>query len=342
MLLNISDLKIDYPSTGGTVHAVDGVSFSVAKGEIFVILGESGSGKSSLGLAIPGLVGRSRGILKSGSIRFNDKELVGLAESELREVRGKEIAMIFQNARASLNPVRKIGDQLIETLRSSDRSVSLKAATARSVELLRLVGIPDPRSRLDAYPHQLSGGMCQRIMIALGIALNPSLLVADEPTSALDVTVKVQVLQLLKQLVADLGMAIVLVTHDLGVARALADRVGVMYAGQLVEIGRSKDVLSAPTMPYTQALFGSLPRLRGKRMDRLPAIHSKAPNLVTPPSGCRFASRCRHAADACSAPPPFFDVGEGRLVRCFFPHDAHLGAVVGERMFAEEHGVVKS
>jgi oligopeptide/dipeptide ABC transporter ATP-binding protein len=328
MLLDVHGLKIDYSSPGGTVHAVDGVSFTAAKGEIFVIVGESGSGKSTLGLSIPGLIDRSNGSIRGGSIKFKGKDLVGLSERELRGFRGQEIAMIFQNARASLNPVTTIGRQLVETLQSADRSMTVKSAIERSVELLRLVGIPDPRARLDTYPHQLSGGMCQRVMIALGISLNPSLLIADEPTSALDVTVKVQILQLLKRLIAELDMGIILITHDLGVARALADRVGVMYAGQIVEIGPAAEILNSPRMPYTQALFGSLPKLHGERVDRLPAIPSRPPSLISPPTGCRFAPRCAHAASICDSAPSLVKVGDDRLSRCNYPHDPEMRAAV--------------
>ena len=342
MLLDLQDLKIDYSSPGGTVHAVDGVSFSAAKGEIFVIVGESGSGKSSLGLSVPGLIDRSNGAITGGSIKFKGKELVGLPESELRGFRGEEIAMIFQNARASLNPVRTIGDQLVETLRSADKSMTVKDAVERSVELLRVVGISDPRGRLEVYPHQLSGGMCQRVMIALAISLNPSLLIADEPTSALDVTVKVQILQLLKRLIAELDMGIVLITHDLGVARALADKVGVMYAGQIVEMGPAAEVLNAPKMPYTQALFGSLPRLRGERAVRLPAIPSRPPSLVSPPTGCRFAARCVHAADVCSSPPALVEIGTDHFSRCLYPHDARMREIAAQHIVLDGQEAVMS
>lgn len=340
MLLDVQDLKIDYSSPDGAVHAVDGVSFTAAKGEIFVIVGESGSGKSSLGLSVPGLIGRSNGAIAGGSIKFKGTELVGLPESELRSFRGEEMAMIFQNARASLNPVRTIGDQLVETLRSADKSMAMKDAVKRSVELLRVVGISDPRARLEVYPHQLSGGMCQRVMIALAISLNPSLLIADEPTSALDVTVKVQILQLLKRLIVELDMGIVLITHDLGVARALADKVGVMYAGQIVEMGPAAEVLNAPKMPYTQALFGSLPHLRGERIRRLPAIPSRPPSLVSPPTGCRFAPRCAHAADICSSPPALVEIGDDHFSRCLYPHDAEMREIGAQHVLQGQEAVL--
>lgn len=340
-MLVVEDLSVDYATADQPVRAVNGVSFAVPRGEIMVIVGESGSGKSSLGLSIPGLIGRSNGMIGSGSIRFDGTELVGLTEPELRRFRGARIAMIFQNPRASLNPVHTIGDQLVETLRGHDRSLDVKTATERGVELLRKVGIPDPRARMAAYPHQLSGGLCQRVMIALGISLGPRLLIADEPTSALDVTVKVQILQLLKQLSKELDMGVILITHDLGVARALADTVAVMYAGEIVEVGTAADVLDDPKMPYTQALFGSLPSLHGERRNRLPAIAGRPPNLSEPPSGCRFAQRCIHAVDRCRTRPVLVDIAMGHRARCHFPHDPALASVVlaASEGMTEEEGI---
>lgn len=329
MLLEVQDLNIKYASGAGTVHAVDSLSLSVGSGEIIAVVGESGSGKSSVGLAIPGMINKSVGATTNGSIQFKGEEIAGLPAPAMRKYRGKEISMIFQNARSALNPVRTVGDQLLETLQDREKSLSTSQARARSLELFELVGIPDPAARLEAYPHQLSGGMCQRVMIALAVSLDPSLLIADEPTSALDVTVKVQILQLLKRLTAQIGTAIIIITHDLNVARALADRVAVMYAGQIVELGPAADVLESPKMPYTQALFQSLPRLAGDRSDRLAAIPGQPPNLTAPPQGCRFVDRCPHAADICHAPPELFDVTDSQKARCFFPHDSLLRAQAG-------------
>ncbi|WP_219816137.1 ABC transporter ATP-binding protein [Arthrobacter sp. B1805] len=304
---------------------MDNLSLSVGEGEIIAVVGESGSGKSSVGLAIPGLITASIATI-SGSIWFKGEEISRLPSHDLRKFRGKEISMIFQNARAALNPVRTVGDQLLETLQTRDKDLSASRARARALELFELVGISDPITRLGAYPHQLSGGMCQRVMIALAVSLDPSLLIADEPTSALDVTVKVQILQLLKRLTAQIGTSIIIITHDLNVARALADRVAVMYAGQIVELGPAVDVLKTPKMPYTQALFQSLPRLGGERGEQLAAIPGQPPNLTAPPQGCRFADRCPHAANICQSAPELFGITDSRKARCFFPHDSLLRA----------------
>ena len=277
-------------------------------------------GKSSLGLTVAGLIEDSNGRITDGSVRFGGVELVGLSPREMRNYRGQRIGMIFQNARASLNPVRTIGSQLAETLQSAGSRLTRAEVSQRAVELFELVGIPDPLARLDAYPHQLSGGMCQRIMIALAIAQEPRLLIADEPTSALDVTVKVQILQLLKKLNRDLGMAMLLITHDFGVARALADTIAVVYAGQIVERGPAAQVLESPQMPYTQALLASIPHLRGQATDRLPAIAGRPPSLVNPPHGCRFVARCAHVEDVCASPAELRLVSPQHAARCHFPH----------------------
>jgi oligopeptide/dipeptide ABC transporter ATP-binding protein len=301
-LLQVTDLRVGFATDGGVVQAVDGVSFGLAAGEILAIVGESGSGKSVTAQTLIGLT-RAPNATITGSVRFDGMELNDADDARLRSVRGERIAMIFQDPMTSLNPVYRVGDQLAEMIRAH-RDVSKREARASAVELLRSVGIPNPERRVHDYPHAFSGGMRQRVMIAMALSLEPDILVADEPTTALDVTVQAQILQLLDKLNRERGLAVVLITHDLGVVAEIADRVAVMYAGQIVEEATLEQLFYDPQHPYTWGLLGSLARLDQPNPARLPSIPGQPPSLLDPPSGCRFAPRCPHEFDACGTPPP--------------------------------------
>ena len=301
-ILTVDDLRVSFATEDGVVHAVGGVSFELARGEILAIVGESGCGKSVTAQTLIGLT-RATNARIAGSIEYRGRELVGLDDDQLREVRGEQIAMIFQDPMCSLNPVYRVGDQITEMIRAH-RDVSEKDARSRTVELLRLVGIPNPERRVDHYPHEFSGGMRQRVMIAMALSLEPEVLIADEPTTALDVTVQAQILRLIEQFNRERDLAVVLITHDLGVVAEVADRVVVMYAGQIVEDATLEEIFYNPQHPYTWGLLGSLARLDQPRPARLPQIAGAPPSLLSPPSGCRFAARCPHVFDKCSQPPP--------------------------------------
>jgi oligopeptide/dipeptide ABC transporter ATP-binding protein len=305
MILSVRDLNVSFATDGGVVRAVDGVSFDLDEGEILAIVGESGSGKSVTAQTLLGLT-RAPNATITGSVEFAGADLVALSDDALRTVRGKRIAMIFQDPMTSLNPVYRVGDQIVEMIRAH-RKVSKREALASTVELLRSVGIPNPERRVRDYPHEFSGGMRQRAMIAMALALDPDVLIADEPTTALDVTVQAQILRLLDRLNRERGLAIVLITHDLGVVAELADRVAVMYAGQLVEDGSLDAVFYDPQHPYTWGLLGSLARLDQPTPGRLAQIGGQPPSLLNPPHGCRFAPRCPHVFDRCAEPPPLRD-----------------------------------
>jgi oligopeptide/dipeptide ABC transporter ATP-binding protein len=315
-LLAVEDLRVGFATEDGILQAVDGVSFSLAPGEILAIVGESGSGKSVTAQTLTGLT-RSVNSRITGSVKYRGKELVGLDDSGLRGIRGEEIAMVFQDPMSSLNPVYRVGDQIAEMIRAH-RDVSKKEALQRAVELLGSVGIPNPAGRVRSYPHEFSGGMRQRVMIAMALALEPALLIADEPTTALDVTVQAQILRLIADLNAERGLAVVLITHDLGVVAEVADRVAVMYAGQIVEDGSLDDIFAAPQHPYTWGLLGSLARLDRPRSERLTQIPGAPPSLLHPPTGCRFAPRCAYEFDRCSEPPDLAPTDSGdHLDRCW-------------------------
>jgi oligopeptide/dipeptide ABC transporter ATP-binding protein len=301
-LLEVRDLRVGFATDGGVVQAVDGVSFALAAGEILAIVGESGSGKSVTAQTLIGLT-RAPNATITGSVRFDGMELNDADDARLRSVRGERIAMIFQDPMTSLNPVYRVGDQLAEMIRAH-RDVSKREARDRAVELLRSVGIPNPERRVHDYPHAFSGGMRQRVMIAMALSLDPDILVADEPTTALDVTVQAQILQLLEKLNRERGLAVVLITHDLGVVAEVADRVAVMYAGQIVEEATLDQLFYDPQHPYTWGLLGSLARLDQPNPARLPQIPGQPPSLLDTPPGCRFAPRCPHEFDACDTPPP--------------------------------------
>jgi oligopeptide/dipeptide ABC transporter ATP-binding protein len=317
MLLEIENLRTYFTTDAGVARAVDGVSFTIEKGEVLGIVGESGCGKSVTSLSIMRLVPEPPGEIVAGSsVRFAGRELLELDEAGMRGVRGNDIAMIFQEPMTSLNPVYPVGEQIAETLRVH-RRMHRSEARARAVEMLRLVGIAEPAERARDYPHQLSGGQRQRVMIAIALACEPELLIADEPTTALDVTIQAQILDLLASLRARLGMAMLLITHDLGVVAEVCDRVVVMYAGQIVEEGRVADIFRDPRHPYTQGLMQAMPRL-GRRAERLTVIPGIVPSATAWPAGCRFHTRCPYAWELCvrQMPDPF-DAGPGHRSRCW-------------------------
>jgi len=315
-LLEVRDLRTYFTTDAGTARAVDGVSFEVDRGEVLGIVGESGSGKSVTSLSIMRLIPEPPGRMEQGSsIRLNGEELVGATEKRMRQIRGDRIAMIFQEPMTSLNPVFRVGEQIAEAVRLH-RGVSKEAARARAIELLALVGLPDPAQRVDAFPHELSGGQRQRVMIAMALSCEPDLLIADEPTTALDVTIQAQILELLAELRRRLGMAIVLITHDLGVVAEVCDRVVVMYAGQVREQGPVETIFRDPRDPYTQGLLSSIPRL-GHRRERLAVIPGTVPGPVRWPLGCRFHTRCPFAWELCLREAPLFDAAPDHCVRCW-------------------------
>ena len=319
-LLAVRDLQVRFATDDGVIGAVDGVSFEVRRGEIVALVGESGCGKSVTAQSLIGLT-RSPNATITGSALFEGRDLIAASDAELRAVRGAQIAMVFQDPMTSLNPVYRIGDQIAEGLRAH-RSISRRDATARAVELLDAVGIPNPSRRVRDYPHEFSGGMRQRVMIAMALALQPRLLIADEPTTALDVTIQAQILDLLRTLNREHGVAVLLITHDLGVVAELAERVVVMYAGQVVEQAGLQELFATPGHPYTWGLLGSIPRLDQPRPERLAQIPGQPPSLLAPPAGCRFAPRCGHAFDQCARPPQLHSAEGSHLVRCWLPADA--------------------
>ncbi len=319
-LLEVRDLRTVFTSEGGVARAVDGVGFRIAAGETLGIVGESGCGKTVTALSILGLVPRPAGrILEGSSIRFRGRELTSMPERALRRVRGNEIAMVFQEPMTSLNPVFTVGNQIVESLHVH-RGMGRTDARKAGIAALREVGIPEPEERFDAYPHELSGGMRQRVMIAMALSCEPDLLIADEPTTALDVTIQAQILDLLDRVRSARGMAMLLITHDLGVVAEACDRVLVMYAGQVVESGTVEEIFHRPRHPYTRGLLASLPRLEGAGR-RLNPIEGTVPSPLRWPPGCRFHDRCPHAWSRCrEAPPELFEVdaGEGeRASRCW-------------------------
>ncbi len=300
-LLEVSDLHVHFDTDDGVVQAVDRVSFEIASGETLGIVGESGCGKSVANMTILGLT-RGPHTTISGRVMYEGTDLLQMGADDLRQVRGNDIAMIFQDPLSSLHPFYRIGDQIVEAIRIH-RNTSRASARARAIELLGLVGVPEPSRRVDDYPHEFSGGMRQRAMIAMALANEPKLLIADEPTTALDVTTQAQILSLLDDLQSRLGMAVILITHDLGVVAENADRVLVMYAGRVVEAGSIDQIFYDPGHPYTWGLLGSLPSLDLHRHDQLPQIAGVPPSLLAPPRGCHFRDRCPHAFDRCLKVP---------------------------------------
>jgi oligopeptide transport system ATP-binding protein len=299
-LLEVRDLHVHFPTYGGSVKALRGVNLDVKKGEALAIVGESGSGKS---VTMQSVMRLTPGKIVKGSIRFDGKEISQLSEKEMQRIRGWEIGMIFQDPMTSLNPTMTIGKQIMEGL-IKHQGMSVVEARRRAVEMLGLVGIPRPEERLNQYPHEFSGGMRQRVMIAIALACNPKLLIADEPTTALDVTIQAQIMELLKELKKQFETSIVLITHDLGVVAGMADRVAVMYAGQIVEQGTVEEVFYHPKHPYTWGLLHSVPRLDSETKQELVSIPGTPPDLFSPPKGCGFAARCSYAMKVCHELPP--------------------------------------
>jgi peptide/nickel transport system ATP-binding protein len=314
-LLEIASLKVIFHGDrGGTTHAVDGLDLSIKRGQTLGLVGESGCGKSVTALAVMGLLPKASAEV-SGLIRFDGAELLALPDRDMRNLRGDRLAMIFQEPMTSLNPSLSIGEQIAESM-IRHRGLSRAEARARTIELLRLVKIPSPEQRVDDYPHRLSGGMRQRAMIALALACDPQLLIADEPTTALDVTIQAQILALLRELKASIGIAIILITHDLGVVAEICDHVAVMYAGEIVEYAPVETLFAAPQHPYTIGLLGSIPRLDAKT-DELAAIEGTVPSLAEIPAGCRFAPRCPFVRERCTqVSPPLVEVGPNHRSRC--------------------------
>jgi oligopeptide/dipeptide ABC transporter ATP-binding protein len=327
VLLEVDNLRTQFFARGGNVHAVDGVSFSVDAGSVLGVVGESGCGKSVMALSLMGLLPTRKAAIVEGSVRYEGRELTALRRRELEDVRGKELAMIFQDPMTSLNPTLSIGAQIVEPLRRH-LGLSRRQATTRAVELLDEVEIPQAARRLHDYPHHYSGGMRQRVMIAIAVACRPKLLIADEPTTALDVTVQASILDLLHDLQQEYGMALILITHDMGVIAETADDVIVMYAGQVVEHASAEELFDRPEHPYTEALLAALPQIDvAGRRQRLSAIGGRPPSLVKPPAVCRFAARCPHvsANDRClEAMPQLRELRPSHLVRTFHPRSERL------------------
>lgn len=314
-LLEIENLTVDFPSRNSVMHAVDGVSLTLEAGDVLGIVGESGSGKSVTMMALMGLVSYP-GRVKADKLRFDGHDLLALSPGERNKLIGKDVAMIFQDPTTSLNPCFTVGFQLAETLKLH-LGMDAKAAKRRSIELLEQVGIPAPESRLKAYPHQMSGGMNQRVMIAMAIACNPKLLIADEPTTALDVTIQAQILDLLRGLQKERGMALVLITHNMGVVSEMAQRVAVMYAGQIMEEQTAQALFGQPQHPYTEALMAALPE-RSDGLSRLATIPGMVPGLYDRPTGCLFAPRCAYANDHCRSQRPPLRPWQGGMIRCHY------------------------
>jgi oligopeptide/dipeptide ABC transporter ATP-binding protein len=318
LLLHVDDLRVRFWTRRGIVHAVNGISFVIAPNETLGIVGESGCGKSVTALALMGILPRA-GRVTSGTASFQGRNLFSMSEKEQRGIRGKEIAMIFQDPMTSLNPVLTIGRQLRESI-ETHFELERKQAEERVVELLAAVGIPNPKARAKDYPHQFSGGMRQRAMIAMALACEPKLLIADEPTTALDVTIQAQILDLLRKLVAERGTALILITHDLGVVAGMCERVHVMYAGTLVETGTADQLFEHPRHPYTLGLLQSVPRLDAGRRQRLHPIEGAPPNMLTEPKACPYVPRCPNRIQVCTEQlPPLEDRGDGQRAACFNP-----------------------
>jgi oligopeptide/dipeptide ABC transporter ATP-binding protein len=320
-LLDVKGLKVRFATEDGVVRAVDGVDFELDRGKVLGIVGESGSGKSVTAMTLLGLT-RDKNTRFEGEVVYKGENLLQQSEAHLRDVRGNEIAMIFQDPMTSLNPVYTVGDQIIEAIVTHEQATK-REAKRRAVELLRQVGIPNPQQRVEDYPHQFSGGMRQRAMIAMALSCNPDVLIADEPTTALDVTIQAQILELLDRLREDFDSAVILITHDLGVVAEVADDIIVMYAGRVVEHGPKRQVFYDPQHPYTWGLLGSIPRLDRPKPERLHSIEGTPPSLINLPRGCKFRPRCPHAFDKCQEEPELKNRVEDRehLDRCWLTVD---------------------
>ena len=317
-LLEIAGLKVHFKTDDGMVRAVDGVDLSVNRGETVSIVGESGCGKTVTAMTVLTLIAMPPGRIVAGSILFEGRDIVPLGADQMRAIRSKQIGIVFQEPMTSLNPVYTVGEQIAETVRAHE-GMSRRAAMTRAAEMLALVQIPNAGKRVHDFPHQFSGGMRQRVMIAMALSCNPKLLIADEPTTALDVTIQAQILELMNEMKARLGMSVLLITHAMGVVAETAQRVIVMYAGKVVEEARVEDLFATPRHPYTQGLIRSIPRidLAATRHTRLEAIPGSVPSLLNPPQGCRFAARCRYVTPACiDAEPPLREAAPGHKVAC--------------------------
>lgn len=320
-LLEVKNLKTVFHTIRGTITAVDGVSFEVGNGEILGIVGESGCGKSVTSQSIMRLYDEKKQVTYSGTINFHGKNLLSLSEQEMQKIRGNEIAMIFQDALSSLNPVFTVGYQISEAIITHNPGIGKKEAKEKAVELLRLTGIPAPEERINAYPHEMSGGMRQRAMIAMALACEPKLLIADEPTTALDVTIQAQIMELISSLHRSLGMSVILITHDLGVVSQVCSRVIVMYLGQIVENGPVEEIFSRPIHPYTYGLISSIPTLDTDRTKPLFMINGSVPPLDKAAKGCRFCDRCTKADENCrNVPPPQVFGGKNHYAFCWHPY----------------------
>jgi oligopeptide/dipeptide ABC transporter ATP-binding protein len=315
-LLEVRNLRTSFLTGAGVVRAVDDVSWDIQEGETVALVGESGCGKSVSALSVMQLVAAPAGRIEGGAILYKGRDLLGLSEAEMRHVRGREIAMVFQEPMTSLNPVLSVGRQLTEGL-EIHLQMTPAQARARALELLGMVGIPDPERRLAQYPHHFSGGMRQRMMIAMALACNPSLILADEPTTALDVTIQAQILELMRDLAQRLGVAMLIITHNLGVVARYADRVNVMYAGRIIERARARELYANPRHPYTLGLLRSVPRLDEPRRARLDPIDGQPPDLTRLPPGCAFAPRCAYRVARCEQPPPLAAVAEAHTSACW-------------------------
>lgn len=317
-LLSVQDLSISFDTDEGQVDVVDQVSFNVEEGETLGLVGESGCGKSVTALGIMGLLPKPSGSIQGGSIEFEERDLVSLSTQEMSSIRGNEIAMIFQEPMTALNPVHRVGKQLAESYRLHHADATADDASRRALELMEHVGIPAPDLRLSEYPHQLSGGMRQRVMIAMALACRPKLLIADEPTTALDVTIQAQILELLKELQEEYGLSIIFITHDLGVIAELCSRVTVMYAGRVAEQATARDLFAQPQHPYTQGLLSSIPRLDSETKSVLPTIQGVVPRVDELPDGCRFSNRCEYAESQCTKEKPHIEeVNPSHVVACW-------------------------
>ncbi len=339
-LLSLEDVRTWFFTDAGIVPSVDGISYQVRRGRTLGVVGESGCGKSVTALSVMRLVPSPPGRTVSGRIMFEGKDLLALSETEMRRIRGNRIGMIFQEPMTSLNPVFTVGNQLLESIQLH---LQLPAAEARNlaIEMLAKVGIPSPAQRIDEYPHQMSGGMKQRVMIAMALACNPALLIADEPTTALDVTIQAQILDLLASLQQDNGMGIVMITHDLGVVAEVADDVVVMYAGKVVEYTTVTELFANPKHPYTQGLFKSLPDVELPRGSRLPTIPGMVPSPLRFPTGCRFRSRCPFASAECGqTEPELRSMGENHVVACHFAEDIAAGRRAANGPFQDDRTYV--
>ena len=329
-ILSVRDLQTHFKTDAGVVKAVDGVSFDLHKGETLGIVGESGSGKSVTNLSLMRLIPSPPGRIVGGEVMFHDQDLLKASDAAMRGIRGNKISMIFQDPMTSLNPFLRVSTQLVETIQLH-QGLGKRAALAQAVEMLAMVGIPKPEKRIEQYPHQFSGGMRQRVMIAMALSCNPEILIADEPTTALDVTIQAQILDIIQRLADELGTAVIMITHDLGVVAGMCDNVAVMYAGKVVEKGRTKELFADPKHPYTKGLIHSVPRLDQNHQTRLFSIEGQPPNLIDLPDACPFYPRCDYVMDVCKRKYPASEVlSDSRAVDCwlFKEHERKEAGVV--------------